>query len=85
MPDAIDALAELPGTAQTFTIRRPIAKVAVELPNRPGAAAIFADAGFEDWWTMGLCAAIRSRDLTRAEKVASVQLLLDLAIVNGLA
>ena len=55
-----------------------IGDLVVDLPSRPKDVQIFSDAAFERWWSQGFAAAIQSRNMP------SVQLLLALALANGL-
>jgi hypothetical protein len=57
---------------------RRIGDLVVDLPSRPKDVQIFSDAAFERWWSQGFAAAIQSRNMP------SVQLLLALALANGL-
>jgi hypothetical protein len=55
-----------------------IGDLVVDLPSRPKDVQIFSDAAFERWWSQGFAAAIQSQNIT------SVQLMLALALANGL-
>ena len=57
---------------------RRIGDLVVDLPSRPKDVELFSDAAFERWWSQGFAAAIQSRNMP------SVQLLLALALANGL-
>jgi hypothetical protein len=70
-----------PAATAPFAIRHPTENSTVELPERRTDAALFPESTdnlFEPWWTVGFRSAWESRN------VASVKLLLDLALINGL-
>ena len=88
--DLMDALAELPGTAQQIAVtaapvapftRRRLPGAIVELPARQPDAPLFPDhddPGFEGWFAEGLASAIGSRN------VAAVKWILGLGLASGL-
>src|SRR3712207_1159279 len=70
---------DIPGPVERVgPLFRRIGDLVVDLPSRPKEVQIFSDAAFERWWSQGFAAAIQSRNMT------SVQLLLALALANGL-
>jgi hypothetical protein len=83
MPAAVPKLREVgtdlaPPVERVGPLFRRIGDLVVDLPSRPEDVQMFSDADFERWWSQGFASAIQSRNMP------SVQLLLALALANGL-